>query len=342
MKISVITVCYNASAVIETCLQSAAEQTHPDIEHIVIDGRSSDETVATVRRYPHVATLVSERDQGIYDAMNKGLDHVTGEYVLFLNADDRFASATALANAVAAIERDPGGDVYYGWLEVRPLDGTPTVFRPPPPAEAPELMICGCLPHQSTLTRPSVFARTGRFDLRYRCHSDYDWFLKILADPMIDVRSMHEVIGSFQEGGISSQLAAGQPEVYAIQNRSPLYATPEWDKKRIVALQEAFLRERLETDRLRGEIRAIRERACSVQRADALPDPAFGEPIKTDWRTTADAARIALGEVRDTVRLRLRRLRWRILEACVRYLPRGAVDVLRRIRTYGRGMRAGR
>ena len=216
MKISIITVCYNASAVIETCLQSAAEQTHPDIEHIVIDGRSTDGTVAAVRRYPHVATLVSESDQGIYDAMNKGLDHVTGEYVIFLNADDKFASAKALARGAAAIERNPGGDVYYGWLEVRPLDGAPVVFRPPPPAEAPTLMICGCLPHQSTLARPSVFAKTGRFDLRYRCHSDYDWFLKILADPAIDVRSIDVAIGSFQEGGISSQLAAGQPEVYAI------------------------------------------------------------------------------------------------------------------------------
>src|SRR5262249_47252445 len=152
------------------------------------------------------------------DAMNKGLEHVTGDFVLFLNADDRFASRAALARAVAKIEQDPGGDVYYGCLHVRPEDGPPHVFRPPKPADAATFMVCGCLPHQSTLARPSVFARTGRFDLRYRYHADYDWFLKVLADPAIDVRLMDAVVGSFRLGGASSRLAEGQPEVYAIQN----------------------------------------------------------------------------------------------------------------------------
>jgi Glycosyl transferase family 2 len=293
-----------------------------------------------VRRYPHVGTLVSESDQGIYDAMNKGLDHVTGDYVLFLNADDRFESATALARAVAAIERDPGGDVYYGQLEVRSLDWPPRVFRPPPPAGAPELMVCGCLPHQSTLARPSVFARTGRFDLRYRHHADYDWFLKILAHPGIDVRSIDEVIGSFRLGGASSQLAEGQPEVYRIQNQSPLYAAPEWDKKRIEVLQEAFLRERLETARLRDEIRAAGERARSPQSAEAVPDRGSGQPIKDLLRTLIDAAESAIGLLRDVVRSRLRRLRWWILLTCVRYLPRRVVGMLRHLRAHG--MRTGR
>lgn len=254
MKISVITVCYNAAAHIEGCLRSVAEQTHADVEHIVIDGLSRDGTVDTVRRYPHVTRLVSERDRGIYDAMNKGLDLVSGDYVLFLNADDRFASPAALAKAVAAIRSDPGGDVYYGSLEVRSLDGTSSVFHPPPPEEAPSLMICGCLPHQSTLARPSVFSKTGRFDLRYRYHADYDWFLKVLADCMVDVRNMQVVVGSFLMGGASSQLAKGQPEVFAIQNGSPLYASAEWDKKRIAALQEALLGERLAAARLQAEI----------------------------------------------------------------------------------------
>jgi glycosyltransferase involved in cell wall biosynthesis len=301
LRISVVTVCYNADAVIERCLQSVAEQTYRDIEHIVIDGLSSDGTIATVRRYPHVAALVSESDQGIYDAMNKGLDRSTGDYLLFLNADDRFASATALAKAVAAIERDVGADVYYGWLEVRPLDGgPPLVFQPPPPTEAPELMITGCLPHQSTLARPSVFAKTGGFDLRYRYHADYDWFLKILADPTIDVRPLDEVIGSFQMGGVSSQLGEAQPEVYAIQNESPLYATPGWDKKRIVVLQESFLRERLENARLREEIRTSRE--CARRLKANTVTASGSEPIRTIWRVMTDSATKATGFVRKVVR----------------------------------------
>lgn len=270
MKISIITVCYNANAVIEGCLRSVAGQTYPDIEHAVIDGLSSDGTLDTVRRFPHVTTLVSERDDGLYDAMNKGLTRVSGDYVLFLNADDRFAASSAVADAVAALERDPGADVYYGWLEVRPLDGAPFVFRPPPPDEAPSFMVTGCLPHQSTLARPSVFAKTGPFDVRYRCHADYDWFLKVLADPTIDVRKADVVIGSFREGGVSSQLAEGQPEAYASQNQSLLYATAAWDKKRILLLQEALLRERMESARLKEIVRVAGKRQRYHQAADTI------------------------------------------------------------------------
>jgi hypothetical protein len=255
MKISIVTVCYNANEVIEDCLQSVAAQTCADCEHIVVDGLSSDGTVDTVRRYPHVAVVISERDDGIYDAMNKGLLRVTGDYVLFLNADDKLPTATTLVDVADAIRQNPGADVYYGWLEVRPLDGPAVVFRPPPPVDVPEFMIAGCLPHQSTLARPSVFSKTGPFDLRYRFHAEYDWFLKIIHDPAIDVRALNLVIGSFQEGGASSQLAKGQPEAYAIQNQSPLYATPEWDKRRITALQDAWLRDRIEAARLKDVIR---------------------------------------------------------------------------------------
>jgi glycosyltransferase involved in cell wall biosynthesis len=251
MKISIVTVCFNASATIQACLASVADQTYPDIEHVIIDGQSSDTTLEIVRRFPHVAAVISEPDRGLYDAMNKGLSLISGDYVLFLNADDKFPRALTIAEAVVEIETTPGADVYYGALEVRPPSGQAYVFRPPAPEAAPEFMILGCLPHQSTLARPSVFDKTGRFDLQYRYHAEYDWFLKILADPTIDVRQLQATIGSFQEGGISSQLLKGQPEVFVIQKKSALYRSPEWDKIRISALQTALLRERIEVARLR-------------------------------------------------------------------------------------------
>jgi glycosyltransferase involved in cell wall biosynthesis len=319
MKISVITVCYNAVAVIDGCLRSVAEQTYRNIEHIVIDGLSRDGTVEIVRRYPHVTTVVSERDDGIYDAMNKGLDCVTGDYVLFLNADDKFPTPAAIAKAVRAIERHPGADVYYGWLEVRPLDGAPFVFRPPQPADAADFMVSGCLPHQSTLARPAVFARTGRFDLRYRYHADYDWFLKILADPTIKIRAVDTVIGSFQEGGASSDLAKGQPEVYAIQNQSRLYATPEWDKKRIALLQDAFLQARLEGIRLKGVAREIQARYCHTSHDNVT--------------NALHPGRYALARAR----MRVWAQGW-----LVQHLPTGIVGVLRQVRAYARALRTGR
>jgi glycosyltransferase involved in cell wall biosynthesis len=272
MKISVITVCLNAEGTIRGCLDSVAEQTHPDIEHLIIDGASNDGTVEIARSYPHVAEILSQRDSGLYDAMNKGVVRSNGDYVLFLNADDRLYSRTSLADAANAIKANRGGDVYYGWLEVRPTNGDAFVFKPPPPSEAANFLITGCLPHQSTLARPAVFKRTGPFDLRYRYHADYDWFLKIIADPTIDVRSLPCTIGSFKEGGLSSQLAKGQPEVYYIQNTSPLYANANWHEKRIAEFQQAWLRERISAAHLRGELLAY-ERAGSPKLEEIHREP---------------------------------------------------------------------
>ena len=232
MKISVITVSLNAADVIQRCLDSVAEQSYADIEHIIVDGASTDGTLARVEAMPHITEIVSEPDRGLYDAMNKGIALASGDYLIFMNADDRLASPDALADAAAAMTRDPGADVYYGRLEVRPLRGEAVVFEPPPPEEAATFLITGCLPHQSTLASPAAFAKTGPFDLRYRYHADYDWFVKVIGDPAIDVRFISCTIGSFQEGGASSDLAKGQPEVFAIQNSAPLYASPDWDRKR--------------------------------------------------------------------------------------------------------------
>lgn len=250
-RVSVITVCRDAVATIEACLRSVAQQSFRDIEHVVIDGGSTDGTLEILRRHAGaIATLVSEPDRGIYDAMNKGIARARGTFVIFLNADDVFAGPDALRHAMTEIDGHPDADVYYGGLVVR--DGDAAHRYMPPPAEgAAEEMVLGCLPHQATLARRSVFERTGLFDLRWRRHADYDWWLKVLADPGMKVRRIATFVASFALGGASSELAKGQPEVFAIQNASPLYNTPEWDKRRIELLQGAWLRERIEAARLR-------------------------------------------------------------------------------------------
>lgn len=272
MKISVITVCFNGAHVLPGCLESVASQTYRDIEHIIIDGASTDGTVALVGQYPHVSRFVSEPDKGIYDAMNKGIGLSSGELILFLNADDTFSSNTALDNAIKAIKADPGGDVYYGWLEVRPLRGGAFVYKPPGPEQGPELMVTGCLPHQSTIARKSTFEKTGLFDLQYRFHADYDWFIKILADSNIAVKAIPFPIGSFQEGGASSQLAKGQIEVFKIQANTPLYASTAWDKKRIALLQEAWLATRIEAAQLRADLEQARDQLAGLGVVSQTPE----------------------------------------------------------------------
>lgn len=254
--VSVVTVCRNAAATLQACLDSVAAQTWPAVEHIVIDGASTDGTMAILEAWrPRLAVLVSEPDSGLYDAMNKGIARAQGEFVLFLNADDLFAGPDALRDAMAAIAADPGGDVYYGSLEVR-MDGARHTHAPPPPEQAAEEMVLGCLPHQATLARRAVFARTGPFDLRWRRHADYAWWIAVIGDPEIRLRRIPTVIASFAMGGASSDLAKGQPEVFAIQDAAALYRTPEWDRRRIALFQQAWLRERIEAARLREALGA--------------------------------------------------------------------------------------
>lgn len=116
MRISIVTVAYNSAATIADTLKSVAAQTHPDVEHIVIDGASSDGTLDVVRVHgSHVSKLVSERDEGIYDAMNKGLGLATGEFVGFLNADDMLAGPDVVIEIVRAASAK-GVDAVFGDL----------------------------------------------------------------------------------------------------------------------------------------------------------------------------------------------------------------------------------
>ena len=243
--VSVVTVCRNAAATLGTCIASVLAQTWPHIEYIVIDGASTDATPAILARHRDgIATLVSESDRGIYDAMNKGIARATGEFIIFLNADDHFVGPEAVARAMTEIARAPRADVYYGSIEVR--DGAARIRHDPPPAEgAAEEMVLGCLPHQATFARRAVFARTGPFDLRWRRHADYDWWLKVLADPTLRLQRIDALIASFALGGASSELAKGQPEVFAIQNAAPLYRTPDWDRRRVEMFQRAWLEARI-------------------------------------------------------------------------------------------------
>ncbi|HRP82188.1 MAG TPA: glycosyltransferase, partial [Flavobacteriales bacterium] len=114
MKVSVITVCFNAAAEIDETIRSVMVQDHGDIEHIVIDGGSTDGTQQRVLRYTEcIAHFISEKDNGVYDAMNKGLRVATGEVVAFVNAGDMIATRNTVGYMVRAFEQG-GEDVIYG------------------------------------------------------------------------------------------------------------------------------------------------------------------------------------------------------------------------------------
>ena len=182
MKISVITVAYNSAATIADTLDSVAAQTHADVEHIVVDGGSGDNTLDIVRqRGQHVARVVSEPDRGIYDAMNKGIALATGDAVGFINSDDFYASTDVLSQVVTSMA-DPAVDGCYGdlcYVQQAQVDMIVRYWRSS--AHRPGQFGCGWVPpHPTLFLRRSLFASFGAFDLSYPIAADFELMARLL------------------------------------------------------------------------------------------------------------------------------------------------------------------
>ncbi|HEX5281407.1 MAG TPA: glycosyltransferase family 2 protein [Micropepsaceae bacterium] len=209
MKISVITVCMNSARTIADTLRSFLAQTHPDKELVVIDGGSQDETVSIARSFAHPAIRIfSERDNGIYDAMNKGLAAYTGDAVGFLNSNDTFHDARALASIASALASAEAayGDIVFvtdhcskkivrTWNAGHYRRGS---FR------------SGWLPpHPTFYIRRELADRTGRFDLQYGSAADYDFMLRALELHASRVKYIPQFLVDFENGGQSSGSITG-------------------------------------------------------------------------------------------------------------------------------------
>ena len=207
MKISIITVAYNSAATISDTLRSVASQSHRDIEHIVIDGASTDNTLDVVRAHgPHLTRLVSEHDQGIYDAMNKGLRLASGDVIGFINSDDFYASTEVIAKVVKAFS-DPTVDACYGDLcYVKPDDVASVVRYWRSSAFSPGLFLRGwCPPHPTLYVRRRVYERFGEFDLRYRIAADVELMMRFLEVHRINALYIPEILVRMRTGGTTNR-----------------------------------------------------------------------------------------------------------------------------------------
>lgn len=183
MKISIITATRNCAGTLADCLASVAGQSYPDREHIVIDGASTDGTLAILEaHHPQLAVLISEPDRGIYDALNKGLTQASGEVIGFLHADDVYADAEVLTRIAAAFA-DPAVDAVYGDLVYVSQADTDRVIRYWRAGEyrSARLHWGWMPPHPTLYLRRALYERHGIFNLRYRIAADYDLMLRLLS-----------------------------------------------------------------------------------------------------------------------------------------------------------------
>lgn len=206
MKISVVTAVWNRAATVGGAIDSVAAQTHPHVEHLVIDGGSTDGTLAEVeaRRSPGMV-VVSEPDRGIYDALNKGLAASTGEVVGLLHSDDFFAHAQVIERIAAAFA-DPAIDAVYGDLDYVSASDTTKVIRHwrAGPATPARLRRGWMPPHPTLFVRRRVFETHGAYDTRYRIAADYDAVLRWFGGAAIKSTYIPEVLVKMRLGGESN------------------------------------------------------------------------------------------------------------------------------------------
>jgi glycosyltransferase len=204
MKISVVTASYNSAATIGFSIESFLAQDHPDKEMLVIDGASSDATLKIVESFGSDAIRVfSERDRGVYDAMNKGLHLFQGDAVGFLNSDDTFHDSRVLSDIAAAMQDN---DIVYGDLNMVTDHRTKRLARSWRGGvfKSNSFQLGWVPPHPTFYMRREVAEKVGDYDLSYITTADYDYMLRALALNDFRVRYIPRVIADFQLGGIST------------------------------------------------------------------------------------------------------------------------------------------
>lgn len=206
MKISIITAAYNAANSIRATLDSVAEQDHPDIEHIVVDGASPDGTAAVVKAYGRrVAALISEPDAGVYDAFNKGLARATGEAIGFLNAGDTYLSPRAVSTLAAHMRADVGA-VFADLLIVDEHDPSRVVRRYDSGRFSPRMLPYGVMPaHPTLFLRREVYRSAGGYDTRFRIAGDFDLCLRVFHKRRIGYRHIPQALVRMPRGGLSNR-----------------------------------------------------------------------------------------------------------------------------------------
>ena len=205
-RISVITVSYNSSATIEDTIRSVSEQTHPDKEYIIIDGGSVDGTVDIINRNINsVSLFISEKDEGLYHAINKGISLATGEIIAILHADDLYAFPHVLSKVAEVFEMS-GADTVYGDLDyVKRTDTTEIVRRWRSGGYYDGIFTKGWMPpHPAFFVRRKLYEQYGVYTTVLRSASDYEMMLRLLHKHKCTTAYLPEVLVKMRAGGKSN------------------------------------------------------------------------------------------------------------------------------------------
>lgn len=205
MKISVITVVLNRVDTMRTTIESVINQSYKDIEYIVIDGGSTDGTLEIINSYKNkIDVIVSEKDNGIYDAMNKGLSFATGDIIGFLNSDEYYANSTVLEK-VAEKFRNNDIDALFGDIVFINANNKIIRYWRPGKFKRFKIKLGWMPPHATFFVKRSVFQKYGGFDSSYNISADYELAVRLLWKYNIPVSYIPEVLVTGRIGGATNK-----------------------------------------------------------------------------------------------------------------------------------------
>lgn len=205
MKVSIITCCYNSAATVEHAIQSVLSQDYPNIEYIIVDGLSKDNTLEVVSKYKdRIGNIISEKDDGIYDAINKGVRNATGDIVGLLHSDDFFSDNQVISRIVAAFNNQI--DAVYGDLQYVAKDNPDKVIRNWISGQyRPNLFKTGWMPpHPTFYVRKGKYDELGLYNTELRISADYELMLRFIQKNGITVAYIPEVLVKMRVGGESN------------------------------------------------------------------------------------------------------------------------------------------
>ena len=204
MKISIITVVYNNEATIKQAIESVLNQTYPNIEYVIIDGNSKDNTVSIIEEYKNrLGYFISEPDKGLYDAMNKGIQAATGDVIGILNSDDLYQDSHVLSDIINQFNSDTDLDIVYGNLVYVKKEAVDQVVRNWKSKDyyAKFFDDGNVPPHPSLFLKKSVYQKVGLFDLEFKLAADYEFMFRVFKKYDFKSKYINRLIVKMRLGG---------------------------------------------------------------------------------------------------------------------------------------------
>jgi glycosyltransferase involved in cell wall biosynthesis len=207
MKVTIITITYNSAATLEDTLRSVVNQDYPNIEYLIIDGKSKDNTLQIVDKYKDKITkIVSEKDKGLYDALNKGIALATGDIVGMLHSDDLYESNHVVSDIVKTFEKNPSADGVYADLVFVDRNDINKVTRTWESGDYEEGdFLSGWMPpHPTFFVKKECYERFGGFNTSLRLSADYELMLRMIHKNKIKLAYLPKVVVKMRMGGVSN------------------------------------------------------------------------------------------------------------------------------------------